>query len=132
MSVNKVNMRRWIDDLRTTDAPQVRGRLSNGVGYCCLGRACEVARQDGIVTAIEAAGDSMSYVSTSDPNDRSSGTLPGAVAQWLGIARHAQADPDLAESDDDEEEMITATVANDHMGWTFEQIADALERWYLS
>lgn len=132
MSVNKVNIRRWIEDLRTTDAPQVKGRLSNGVGYCCLGRACEVARQDGIVTAIETAGDEMFYVSTSDPGDRSSGTLPRAVAQWLGIYEYDQADPELAESDDDTEDMITATVANDHMGWSFEQIADALEWWYLS
>lgn len=131
MSVNKVNIRRWIEDLRTTDAPQVKGRLSNGVGYCCLGRACEVARQDGIVTVTET-GDGMFYVSTSDPGDRSTGTLPGAVAEWLGIDEYDQADPDLAESDDDTEDMITATLANDHLKWSFERIADALERRYLS
>lgn len=34
--------KKWIQDLRTTDAVQSQGRLYDGEGYCCLGRLCIV------------------------------------------------------------------------------------------
>ena len=36
------NQEAWLHDLETTEAPQAKGRLFDGVGYCCLGRACVV------------------------------------------------------------------------------------------
>lgn len=43
--VNKYRIALLVVDLRTTQAPQARGALRRGNGFCCLGRACEVSGQ---------------------------------------------------------------------------------------
>lgn len=125
MSVNKVNMRRWIDDLRTTGALQVQGQLTDGIGYCCLGRACELARQDGVV--FMRGVDEFRYVSAINDRDNSAGMLPLAVAEWLG---GIGTDPVIAVLNNGVD--LSATEANDSLEWSFDQIADALEQRYLS
>ena len=46
----------WLQDLETTDAPQTRSALENDYGFCCLGRACVVARQHGIAVNCDMVG----------------------------------------------------------------------------
>jgi hypothetical protein len=115
------------------------------VGYCCLGRACEVAIKHGI--ALESDG--LAY---RDPASTDDGVvtcdLPFVVQMWLGVSS-----PDPIVSDDttavrqaclrqlgiDIElepilgaaEGVTASTANDVLGRSFPEIGDMLERLYL-
>lgn len=81
------NAQKWIEALRSGQFMQTRCQLTDGVGYCCLGVACEVYRREtgrgtwqkndhGSKTKFRldytAAG-----VSTID--------LPQEVANWLGL-----------------------------------------------
>jgi hypothetical protein len=51
---NKPAIRRWVDALRSGEFEQTQGQLGkvgqDGVKrYCCLGVACEVAAQEGVI-----------------------------------------------------------------------------------
>lgn len=42
-AINKrENIRKWVKALRSGKYQQIRGRLYDGTGYCCLGVACDV------------------------------------------------------------------------------------------
>jgi hypothetical protein len=124
VTVNEENMRKWINDLRTTDAPQLKGALSDGVAYCCLGRACELAVAEGVITRHEQAGGFYIY---GPAGEGESCVLPVEVFEWLGLDER---NPVLGRDEDGF--IVWATKANDTLRWTFAQIGDALEREYLS
>lgn len=75
--VNEENMTAWLDDLRTTDAPQVNGHLMKSVwpndshtyGYCCLGRGC-------VVMGMEPGRE---LIASADV------LPPGSFVNWLGV-----------------------------------------------
>lgn len=136
MIVNKENMRKWVEDLRTTDAGQATGVLREpqaAVGapskYCCLGRACEVAIASGDV---DLSWDSRhgSYVSHPGGGSLSwdSSALPLVVRNWLGLDRE---DPLVAGGGcGGVERDVSAAQANDELHWPFARIADAIEEYY--
>lgn len=126
MNINKENMRKWVADLRTTDAPQETGYLRfdyelGPTGYCCLGRACEVAIENGVDLQRDGGG----YAETSLSGPRYVTTdLPVVVRMWLGLDGPFENDPIIGL------DQVTASKANDSLHWTFHQIADAIERYY--
>ena len=122
MSVHKERIRAWVEDLRTTDAPQGKGQLVTPEGgMCCLARACEVYRQ-------QVGGEwSESGSDFHDARGCSSMTaLPYGVQAWFGFEH---GNPSLVDAFG---VLSSAQRMNDRDGYTFAMIADAVERTFLS
>lgn len=118
---NKERIQLWIDALRSGEFKQ--GKFENyipdadssvpGTGsYCCLGVACAVAERNGAPIL--------------DVPWRTHGTLPAKVRAWFGIP---DSNPYLGV--DPGKGYLHATHVNDHLNWTFDQIADAVERRFI-
>lgn len=125
MSVNKPNMRLWVQDLRITTAPQGQ-RYLRGVPvkggpdeFCCLGRACEAAKAKGV----NLVWDGSNYW---DGDDYFSTTLPRVVSQWLGVPVGNPIAGRLPETG----AVVQAGEANDEFRYTFREIADMIEDYY--
>lgn len=115
-------IREWVAALRGGEFTQTTGALHDAMGYCCLGVACETFRR---ITG-KGRWDSLYDF---DMGDYTVGdVLPEVVAGWLGVdtnpALVSAADPVLAE-------LVLAASLNDEHGYTFADIADAIERTYL-
>ncbi len=62
----RANLLAWIVDLETTDAKQAREALKRGGdSYCCLGRACEIAK----VEWASIGSDEWGYLYESEDDD---------------------------------------------------------------
>lgn len=159
-NVNVENMRAWIADLRTTTAPQALGTLATvvdadgTVGYCCLGRqaACvlgEATPQEGKFGPLTAFPGGI-YQGTALPDSRTLSALATPATDYydlFGTHRTYSVDTvvlatvgdPLFPSQEDLDaaghrllnDRLTAAEANDDLGWSFAQIADALESRYL-
>jgi hypothetical protein len=99
--------RLWVEDLRAHTELQGQGELRYENKFCCLGRLCEVYREQtgkGVWDGIRFAG--------------SSGTLPKDVADWAEI--------------DDRDPVVKdcpITYWNDSSGIGFIGIADLIEEY---
>lgn len=122
--VNKARVQLWVDALRSGEFTQARGVLEardlyeNGLpqvtGHCCLGVAQHVALRNG--------WDPL--VGHTDLDWGRAG-LDHEAGKWFGFGVSDRADPKLTES-------TSCVEANDQLGWSFEQIADALEARYIN
>jgi hypothetical protein len=124
MPVNKRNMRLWVAALRSGTFIQGQGMLKFGTldgifKYCCLGVACEVAMADGLELRVTRDGLRYSF-------DDQGSVLPIEVALWLGVHEN----PALSENSASPDGVNRAVLANDTLGWSFDQIADALVSYY--
>lgn len=147
---NVENIQKWIAALRSGKYIQVDGRLKDAQDrkhpkYCCLGVACEIyIAETGQGSWIGKPGGSAVVFRDKD-NNVESAELPGDVARWLGFmddTGYPLSDPVLSFTDEQKarlEESIpgsrsnpSAINANDLVGMSFEEIADAVERTYLS
>jgi hypothetical protein len=108
-------MQFWLTALRSGQFQQGRGELHNAEtdSYCCLGVACEVAYQAGVILHRAVYEGCTSY-------DGDSTALPKAVREWLGITNASVL---LREH--------TAIFWNDVTKASFAEIADMLENEYL-
>lgn len=80
----------WAEDLRTTTAPQVRGHLAapyvgveggeEVIGYCCLGRGCEVAGIERVKDLDVNNSRIFSYLGAK-------ALPPREFARWLGFPK---------------------------------------------
>lgn len=131
MNINRERLGLWLDDLRTTEEPQTRGHLhvadvvehEDPVGFCCLGRWCEVAMANG--ADIEATREP---VDEDDPSlglgshvyyDNCSELPPSSLSDWLELDHnHAK------------NFYHVAAAWNDTDGLTFKEIADKAEAWF--
>jgi hypothetical protein len=129
-----------VADLRTEGLRQVTGSLrspagilnpSEGDGFCCLGRACEVAAKQGI-TERAPSNSSWSGYSTLvlDPAGNGEATydngyLPNEVREFYGFTTRKGQLRTRIETED----FAATTLAdlNDGLGWSFAQIADLIE-----
>lgn len=122
MTPNKENLRKWVEALRSGRYRQAHGALrawandddaeqveEEGYHYCCLGVACDLAGM------------------SEEANGWQYGTLPPQVQEWLGIEEN---NPKLAPSPYAASGRLSASELNDIYGWTFDQIADAIEKRY--
>lgn len=118
--MNKENLKLWIEDLRTTEAPQTTEVLHDTFGFCCMGRLCVVAIAAGVNVDAAPTGGPEGIVTY----DCSDAFPPDSVKGWL--------DP---EGDLDCGERTQYDVFadwNDSERLTFHEIADRLEAEYLS
>ena len=142
----KRNRKAWVEALRSGKFRQTRQQLKSRNGaYCCLGVLCEVAGlpsiyKDGEYVYADAEAlevykndDGWSEPDLENYYDRYSVTdLPLAGREWLGIdrvdvrlARPVEVRLHGTNQVTTEDSLIEL---NDTYGWTFEQIADAIEK----
>jgi hypothetical protein len=133
VTVNKANVKLWVEALRSGEFEQCRGTLHakkyddefNVVGWthCCLDVANVIAERNGVKVELRAGATS----------------LHPEVQEWLGFDRQ---NPMIADKNPDESACgcgdtacqtgVGAIWANDHLFWDFGQIADAVEQRYLN
>ena len=118
---NKENLREWVKALRSGEYEQTTGALRRGDGYCCLGVACDISGLGEWRDKPDMA--ESFYVIGDRPGE--SATLPRDVREWLGVE---SANPNLL--DEHGNRHISAAFLNDTKGYTFDQLADAIERTY--
>jgi hypothetical protein len=129
---NKENIRKWVDALRSGDYQQAQGALrhdgADQDGYCCLGVACDISGLGRWVMVPEDDeydfGPSARAYQVGE--EYSTGVLPRSVAEWLGVS---DGNPDV---NYDPEGPYTLAGLNDGQRLSFEQIADVIEREWLS
>ena len=129
------NFRAWVAELRTTGKAQGKSRLrSVDDGYCCLGIACAL---------VPGIASDMWRGMWRYGKSQETGTLPAEALQWLGLGTGnpaistAEQQIQLVLSDGEPvflrtsaEHPLTCAEVNDQLGWTFKEIADALEYRY--
>lgn len=103
MKMNRENIQKWVDALRSGEYKQGFGYLNQAdkrgeSRYCCLGVACEVAIRNGLQLDKSDSMDGCRKVRTTNGGssfhryyyNNHSCDLPYAVARWLGIDRDMQ------------------------------------------
>lgn len=139
----------WVKRLRSGDYPQGKVRLRNGDDtYCCLGVLCEIAVEQGeaqVVTQMHDInpGDKL-YIEYrySDGESLSAHVLPRLVAEWAGLPADNPKIPiagsgfeelagEIYGAEAEEADEISLAMLNDN-GAKFPQIADAIEKFFLS
>lgn len=137
---NTENMRTFVAALRSGEFQQGRNKLEKNVDgvvvHCCLGVACRVALANGVEMEITSKPDAFTRDAITSFHGNSS-FMPPKVSQWLGLAGSGSdydktgwpENPALVAEDGVE---YSASVLNDERLYTFDQIADAFERTYLT
>ena len=123
--------RKWLDDLKTTDAPQTKYVLlrliaayAKGdlqpVGYCCLGRACVVA---GIPAKFNTKGGYASFRNKVM-------SLPDELWKDLKLrSANGKIYPHINIEGDENKDVGSLTELNDIFDWSFKQIAELIENY---
>ena len=119
---NRDNIQKWVDALRSGDYKQGNGCLrDHNDNYCCLGVACEVLGLEAVISKHIPDHDRYQY-------DNEIYFLPAAARDLLGLA----SDDSIIGYDPVQSEPICASGANDQLHLDFNEIADMLEKEYLS
>lgn len=120
--MNKVdtaaNRSLWVAALRSGKYRQTVGTLEDAEGFCCLGVACRVAMDHGLFLDRKSKDGAVYY------NDEDC-YLPDEVVKWLGLGSMTGTLVEVIR----ENGMAVESIAdcNDTLGWSFNQIADAIE-----
>jgi hypothetical protein len=123
--INKVNIIKWVQALRSGEFKQDNGRLAKidaqgNKSYCCLGVACEVAVRDGLLLdVVEKEGICECCTPKYLTFDGEPNHLPPSVQAWLGLPRP---NPRVG--------ILSATELNDMTKMSFDEIADRIEIFY--
>lgn len=129
----KRNRKAWLEALRSGKFRQARGQLKSRNGsYCCLGVLCEVAE---VPKVYEYGEYQYGDTNSSDYRAASSTSLPLQAMEWLGVTHDTPrlAQPVLIKDKyGDEHEEDNLIELNDTYKWSFEQIADAVEKYGLA
>lgn len=129
MAINQERLKLLIEDLRTTIAPQITGKLRQGDGYCCMGRGCIVAIAAGVCLDQEEDGDgNHSYQGETT-------MFPWEVTDFFGFNDPnpmIQLPRPYRTPDGVLYPGATLGYANDTIGLSFAEIADALEATYIT
>lgn len=122
MALNE-NAKQWIRALRSGKYKQTRGALHKGEGFCCLGVACDLAVQAGVVRTVKKDGmevgvayDGLEVKAT---YDGCIAVLPPRVMKWLRLRTPNGMSRSLA--------LPSLTKMNDQ-GKSFSEIADFIEQ----
>lgn len=118
---NKERIRQWLDALRSGNYKQGKGALQRNGEFCCLGVACEVAIKNEL--GIKVSHDADGFVQYGTEYNH----LPPVVGEWFGFERGDMFNPRLGDGIGSD-----AIRANDELKLSFEEIADALEKRYLT
>jgi hypothetical protein len=117
----------WVEVLRSGKYPQGRGKLvrvmgGEPVGFCCLGVLCELAVGEGVAEW----HDDVIVSKDEGKVHREAHYLPPAVQKWAGIEA---GNPEVPVNNTLRYPLgaLNDGLYGDH-AWTFEEIADAIER----
>jgi hypothetical protein len=100
----------WIDRLTSSDAPpQAVGRLADGEGRCCLGVACDIAVEHGIIRSYNPQAVGF-YTDGSDNL--------AVVREWFGLA--------TGEGNYEGEDDGNSLTSMNDGGKTFSEIAEVI------
>lgn len=117
---NRKNIKKWTTRLRDPNLLQGFGQLGTADGKrCCLGVACDVAVEEGVIPAPVTHNEVLHYAGKST-------SLPQAVADWLGLSNVPILDLPSRE------DFTTLVGLNDGQRLSFSQIADLIDYAYLS
>lgn len=124
--MNTKNVKRWIEDLRSGKHKQAKGRLRDGNSFCCLGRACDVFKDE-----VNGSWDDNVFTLGYNPL-----SLPLEVANLLGIESKSPklvnlSLPKIKKLNKKLNKQLGSNYLfladlNDH-GATFSEIADVIE-----
>lgn len=118
---NTENVGKWVAALRSGEYEKTSGSLRRDGCFCALGVACDVS----------GAG-AWSGNEYKTRGDRSFCRLPFEVAEWLGFSEE-ETDPEADTGlEYDNGIFVRVSALNDYREFSFAEIADALERTYLS
>lgn len=125
----------WLTALRSGEYTQGKEYLKTSTGnYCCLGVLCDLAVKAEVIPEPILPVYSQSWV-FGDPEMASEWDdigLPLAVQAWAGLQ---QTSPDIHSGTEKEimpeitRYSVHLSELNDEYGWTFEQIADMIEKY---
>lgn len=109
----KANREKWIRALESGEYKQTKGVLHDGVGWCCLGVACDVlgirhAKADGRYQF-----------------DGVTGELPSRAQGMLGLSHEL---PEVWRVNDDDEEILDSLAELNDTGKSFAEIAELLRQ----
>lgn len=121
--MNKDIQARWTARLREHPELQGKGYLRKGDKRCCLGVLCDIAVEDGVITAEQDASGVWYY-------DGASGLLPHSIQRWAGLgSSNPVFSPDgyaVTLNEDGQRDYFSLANANDG-GTTFAVIADIID-----
>lgn len=120
----KTFVRWWIEDLRSGEFKQTHGYLADGKGHCCLGVAQETLAKHGIIP--EAFPDNWAHpklLNIREP-EKNQGASCGVFVEIMG-----HQNPSIIDSTDF---GLRSCIGLNDTGSTFKEIADMLEKKYLS
>lgn len=145
--VNTERVALWIQALRSGEYVQGLYKLettddTGAKKHCCLGVAIRVAMANGCegITEIERDVDGRDYVKHTSfitegtPTEGVSSELPPEVMNWYGLPDPYHGNPAVSPvvvSEYGTQSQFHAIGANDNQQWTFDMIADGLERAWL-
>jgi len=110
------NAKKWVEALRGGRYKQGQAYLCADGYYCCLGVACEVARENGLLLNIF---DDEFGVRSYDSHET---RLSSEVCAWLGLRS------EIGEFAAPSGSVYCSLAAlNDYAEWSFSQIADFIE-----
>ncbi len=113
----------WLKGLESGRFPQGKGALLRDSRYCCLGVACAVAMEQGVVMEL-TVNDMLKKTLFNDQANY----LPKVVCDWLEVSEEDRPGSwDICLPFKDRKgNTITLTVLNDLAELTFAQIADVI------
>lgn len=112
------NAKKWVAALRSGKYPQTKHFLNNGVGYCCLGVACELAIEDGVdIHKAESEYNGTKVIVYGD----SAKTLSNPVLNWLGLRTRAGGYNFVDQIDEE------SLAGHNDAGKSFAEIANIIE-----
>lgn len=125
-------MQKWVAALRSGEYKQTDSVLSQKGRYCCLGVLCELAVKDGVIPPATTSDGLAHY------GELSAYVLPPhEVREWAGVEGNWTVATDRVELSAEaldlwDDERIPLSYLNDSIGMSFEEIADHIEKEYVS
>lgn len=138
---------KWIPALRSGEYTQTQNRLTDGVGFCCLGVACDVIAREQLVEgvtwhAVWNEDGELRHEPIDDPRavtnplsirlvskrGQSDGALTVDLARFIGITSFGHIRDNTPGPDGEKYGTTSLTRLNDVNRLTFDEIADLLER----
>jgi hypothetical protein len=123
---NKEVITKWVAALRSGKYEQTKKFLHDWSGYCCLGVLCDLAVQAAVIPPPGFENGRYTY---GKGKTQSNVVPPKEVDAWIGAESYTVHLPNVADTDDG---RTFLTTMNDGMGKSFSEIADAIEKEYLT
>lgn len=114
----------WLDALRSGNYKQGKRRLRRDSQFCCLGVLCDLAVQTGVISYTTHPSDENTIYYYG--KEQACNYLPEEVIKWADLDSR---NPRVDESFDRISHNVSLGGINDVMDYTFEGIADVIEKY---